>query len=91
MEAIFLFDRVNAQIAYKQGCQVSEPPNIRLWERFTEIYISNYDCDREAFFNEVFQPHTNSKVKVTSTLAEALFGTKGSRLLLSPMICDSLS
>ena len=23
VEAIFLFDRVNAQIAYKQGCQVS--------------------------------------------------------------------
>ena len=88
VEAIYVFDRINAQIAYTQMIQVSEPPNIRLWQRFTEIYQSYFEVDRETFFTEVLQPHTNSKVKVTSTLAETLFGTKGSRLLLARTLND---
>ena len=86
VEAIYVFDRDNARIAYEQGVEVSEPPNIRLWLRFSEIFQSCYDVDREAFFAEVFQPHTNTKIKVTSTLADVLFGTKGSRLSLARML-----
>ena len=83
VEAIYVFDRTNAEIAYHQKIQVSEPPNIRLWQRFSDIYQSYYEAHRETFFTEVLRPHTNTKVKVTSTLAEALFGIKGSRLFLT--------
>ena len=86
VEAIYLFDRVNAQSACKEGIEVSEPPNIRLWQRFIEIYISNYDCSCETLFIEVFQLHTS--LYVTSTLAETIFGTKGSRILLARTLDD---
>ena len=61
IEAIYVFDRTNTQITYEQGLDVPEPPNIRLWLRFSEIFLSSCDVDREGFFTDVFKPHTNTK------------------------------
>ena len=61
IEAIYVFDRTNTQITYEQGLDVPEPPNIRLWLWFSEIFLSSCDVDREGFFTEVFKPHTNTK------------------------------
>ena len=52
-----------------------EPPNILLWLRFSDIFLSYHDADSEASITEVFQPHKNTKVKVASTLDDTLFGT----------------
>ena len=59
-----------------------EPPNIRLWLRFSEIFLSSYDVDREGLFTEVFKPHTNTKVNVTSILAESLLAPRENRRML---------
>ena len=68
--------------------QVSEPTNIRIWQRFPDLYHSFYEADRATFYTKVNNNHT---LRVTSTLAETLFSIDGSRLLLPRMLGDLLS
>jgi len=75
----FLFDRAHAQINKSQGINLLEPPNVRLWLRFLDVYVKDFDIDREAFSIDVFKVNLTHE-RIPYTLAETLFGTKGSRL-----------
>ena len=37
--AIYVFDRINAQSSHMETYQVTEPPNIRIWQRFSDISL----------------------------------------------------
>lgn len=89
VDSVFVFDRANAEIDHSHGIKLSEPPNVRLWQRFLDIFQKLYEVDREAFFTEVFKENLSNE-RVVTTLAETLFGTKGSRLILARTLDDLL-
>lgn len=49
VDSVFVFDRANAEIDHSHGIKLSEPPNVRLWQRFLDIFQKLYEVDREAF------------------------------------------
>ena len=40
VEAIYVFYRINAQSSHMETNQVTEPPNIRIWQRFCDIFFT---------------------------------------------------
>ena len=53
VETIYVFDHINAQSSHIEMDQVTEPPNIRIWQRFFDLYHSFYEVDRATFYTEV--------------------------------------